>query len=114
MNKNIVVASIGDLHAGGTTALCPRGVQLDDGGTYHLSKLQSFLWRSWDDFWQSRVYPLLNDETELYIFFHGDGADGDHHDTSQLITRNITKQIDIARELQIGRASCRERVFLTV
>ena len=40
-----------DLHAGSTVAICPPRVQLDDGGEYHASKAQRWLWERWKDFW---------------------------------------------------------------
>ena len=84
---------------GGTTALCHRGLQLDDGGTYSLSDLQVHLLWAWEDFWNNQVFPLLNRRTELYILFMADSVDGDHHGTSQLITKNIYTQTQIIANL---------------
>lgn len=41
---------VGDTHINSTVALSVPNVELDDGGTYHLSRTQSWLWRCWLDF----------------------------------------------------------------
>jgi hypothetical protein len=41
----------GDLHVNSTVALCPPTVELDDGGTYHHSRTQAWIWNRWIDFW---------------------------------------------------------------
>lgn len=38
------------MHINSTVALCAPNVELDDGGTYHLSRTQSWLWRCWSEF----------------------------------------------------------------
>lgn len=41
---------VGDMHINSTVALCAPNVELDDGGTYHLSRTQRWLWSCWRDF----------------------------------------------------------------
>jgi hypothetical protein len=49
MTKTAVI-TIADLHSNSSLALCPPNINLDDGGTHHHSRIQSWLWRSWLDF----------------------------------------------------------------
>jgi hypothetical protein len=82
-----VIAVAGDLHAGSTVALCPPEVPLDDGGFYHPSKAQSWLWQCWLAYWQE-VEREAAEADRFYQIFNGDMLDGDHHNTSQIISRN--------------------------
>lgn len=43
------VIACGDLHVNSTVAVCPPVVELDDGGTYHASRVQRWLWDCWLD-----------------------------------------------------------------
>jgi len=40
----VIVAVVADTHPNSTVGLCPPEVELDDGGTYHASKAQRWLW----------------------------------------------------------------------
>jgi hypothetical protein len=42
-----------DHHINSTVALCPPIVNLDDGGTYHASAGQRWLWDSWLEAWEA-------------------------------------------------------------
>lgn len=66
------IITISDTHINSAVALCPPVINLDDGGTYHASRLQSELWRFWLDFWEwaatfpaPRVLLHLGDLGEL-------------------------------------------------
>lgn len=88
----IVLACVSDVHAGGTTALCPDKIVLDDGGEYHASKAQRWLFQCWRDYWE-RVARVRDDlKAELYTVFNGDAVDGDHHKTTQIMSGNPNAQ----------------------
>ena len=89
MTNSVVVAVVSDIHCGSTVAMVPpEGVRLDDGGTYHPSKVQSWLWKCWEDFW-TRVGALKRSKkADLYIIWNGDLFEGDHHRTTQIISSN--------------------------
>jgi hypothetical protein len=96
-----VLALVSDLHTNSTIGLCPPYVELDDGGSYRASATQKWLWRNWQDYWQ-RVAKARAGK-RLYIIVNGDAADGDHHDTPQIITRNPATQRKIAGQvLEVG------------
>ena len=95
-NKPILLAVSSDQHTNSTLGLCPPVVQLDDGGTYKLSSPQRKLWREWLAF-VDRAQSLKDSlDARLIVLFNGDVTDGDHHDTSQIITRNRSTMIRIA------------------
>lgn len=95
----VTVACVSDTHAGGTTALCPPGVPLDDGGEYLPSKAQAWLWQCWLEYWQ-RVEQLREAAGgPLYVVSNGDAFEGDHHGTSQIVSRNPETQAEIARRV---------------
>lgn len=84
----VVLAVINDVHAGSTVAVCPPRVELDDGGAYEASKVQLWLWQCWHDYWHQVESICEGTGFPLYIVSNGDLFDGDHHNTSQIISRN--------------------------
>jgi len=92
-NRPTLIAVVSDLHANSTIGLCPpEGVQLDDAGFYHPSKSQSWLWDCWEDYWQQIKARQKAAKADLIIVCNGDAVDGDHHQTSQIISRNMEVQ----------------------
>lgn len=87
-----LLAVVSDIHAGSTVALCPPSVSLDDGGYYHASKAQAWLWECWEKFWQTVAERRDAEGARLIIVFNGDAVDGDHHNTSQILSRNPNAQ----------------------
>jgi len=89
-----IVAVLGDTHINSTVALCKPSIDLDDGGTYQISKGQRWLWGNWLDFLEQveRAKPDA-------VVFNGDTVEGDAKGRSyQVITRNKTNAISIAAE----------------
>lgn len=82
----VTLACIADLHIGGTTSLCKPVVNLDDGGTYHASEHQRFIWRSWNNFLEQAEKRKAGN---LLTLINGDLPEGDYKSRSaQVITRN--------------------------
>lgn len=97
--KPIILAVVSDIHAGSTVALCPPdGPKLDDGGVYQPSKAQLWLWDCWLDFWNAVAVRRKKEKADLYCLYNGDIYDGDHHGTSQTVSRNPEAQAYIATE----------------
>jgi hypothetical protein len=88
-----------DHHAGSTVSLCPPSVDLDDGGSYQASRAQAWLWQCWRDFWDeaARVRDRLN--ANLLCAYNGDLVEGDHHGTSQIISRHPGIEQAVARRV---------------
>lgn len=87
-------AIVSDLHTNSTIGLCPPRFPLDDGGVYVASKAQRWLWRNWLDY-IGRVKKAKGNG-RLVTIFNGDICDGDHHNTTQIITRNRREFLKLA------------------
>lgn len=91
MTKSIIV--IADTHIGSSVALCPPGQNLDDGGTYQLSKPQRYLWYKWQEF----VETIQSIPAPRILVLNGDLVEGDDRGRSyQLITHNRATILRIA------------------
>ena len=95
--KPIVLAVVSDVHAGSTVAVAPPVVRLDDGGEYRASKAQLWLWQCWQDYWKRVAEVRKEAKASLYTIFNGDLLDGDHHNTSQILSRNPEAQSAVLR-----------------
>lgn len=76
---------VGDHHINSTVALCAPGVELDDGGTYHLSRTQHWLWQCWEEF-SAEVARL--DGRKIVVFMGDLGELDTKRRSVQLITAN--------------------------
>lgn len=113
--KPVVVANVSDLHMGSTLGLCPsEGVRLDDDGAYKPSKAQLWTADCWENrFWVEVAERRQQDKAELWVVYNGDLAEGDHHGTSQIISRNPEPAAYIAgRILGVPKALKPERTFV--
>ncbi len=83
MKYHVIVVS--DMHLNSAVSLCPPIVNLDDGGTYHASKGQRWLWDCWKDF----VQNCAKLEGEKIAILNGDLAELDIKRRSiQLVSTN--------------------------
>ena len=106
----LTIGFLSDLQTNSTVGLCPPVVNFDDGGTYHYSKLQRQLWYDYLGF-RDRLKSAKSDG-ELYLVFNGDLHDGDHHQTSQIITRNPATMQNIAADVIDPLAQIANKMFL--
>lgn len=92
----ILLAITSDHHTNSTLGLCPPAIGLDDGGQYKGSDVQRKLWRAWQKY--IRETERMRDElgAKLICVFNGDVCDGDHHGTTQIITKNRYDMVRIA------------------
>jgi len=90
--RPVLMAVISDVHAGGTTALCPDVVRFDEGGEYHASKAQRWLFANYRDYWQQIATKRDKLDAELYVVVNGDLVEGAHHKTTQIISANPNSQ----------------------
>lgn len=88
-----------DLHAGSTVALCPPKVQLDDGGKYEASKAQLWLWDRWLAFYKRGEERRRELDAHCIDVFNGDVTDGNHHNTTQILSGNPTAQAAVVNEI---------------
>ncbi len=98
-NRTAVIV-VSDLHVNSTVAICPPVVNLDDGGTYHASKTQRWLWSCWGDFW-----ARVNKEADGYrkvLVINGDLGELDAKDRSaQVITVNKSTILQMVRDVLV-------------
>jgi hypothetical protein len=87
---HLTIAVVSDLHINSTLGLCPEKILLDDGGYYLPSAFQEKLWKCWEDFWDQVGKERLGGE--LIVIVNGDAVDGDHHNTPQIVSRNLETQ----------------------
>ena len=90
--RPVVLCVVSDTHAGGTTAMCPPRINLDDGGHYAASKLQGALWQAWLNYWSLASAKRDALDADLYVVFNGDLVEGDHHKSTQILTANPNAQ----------------------
>jgi hypothetical protein len=89
---------ISDAHINSTVALCQPTVTLDDGGTYHASPGQTWIYHRWQELIAHAQAAAQHDRLVLVI--NGDVAEGDAKDRSkQLITRNRATIVRMAADL---------------
>lgn len=94
--KNVVVLS--DTHFGSKLALCPPEVKLDEGGYYKASALQNKIYKHYQYCLRNFIPSIVKGE-KFVVVHNGDIIDGDHHNTSTIITKNLKDQENIAVEV---------------
>lgn len=94
---NLVVVS--DTHCGCRLGLLSReGAQVDDGGLYLPSGLQTKMLAYWEDFW-GRFVPEATKGEPYAVVHNGDAIDGVHHNSTTQISHNLEDQSEIAYNL---------------
>ena len=92
--SNLICVS--DLHVGCQMGLCPpEGYQMDDGGRYMPSKLQSVVWGWWEQFWGEWVPEVTHGEP-FAVCVNGDAIDGSHHNGTTQWSHNLKDQVKAA------------------
>ena len=97
-----ILAVVSDTHINSTVGLSVPMCNLDDGGTYHASKAQRWLWHNWLDFWETVTdcvtkHTKGKDKPNVWTVFNGDLIEGDGKNRShQLVTHNDTTAMRVA------------------
>jgi hypothetical protein len=91
--RPVTLAISSDQHCGSTLGLCPpEGVRLDGDASYQPSRAQRWTWECWEDYWKTVAKIRAQHGGELWTVYNGDAVDGDHHNTSQIISKNPEPQ----------------------
>ena len=92
-----LVVVYSDLHCGSEVAICPPNLDLAGGGTYGLNGLQKFFWECWQDvhLWRNSIVG----SDPFAVVINGDAIEGDHHGTSQLVSKKLSDHISAAVQL---------------
>lgn len=92
-----IVAIMGDTHINSTVGLCKPSVNLDDGGTYKISKGQRWLWNSFLDYVDTINSYRVSTGGKVTLILNGDIIEADSKGRSrQVITRNKADILKIA------------------
>lgn len=87
---------ISDLHCGSSVGLHPYdATTLDDGGQYVPSEAQCWLYDHWRHYLDTLKAAAAG--TDLHVILNGDLVDGDHHGTTQIVSRHPNVQLDILK-----------------
>jgi hypothetical protein len=95
-NKTALIC-VADLHINSTLAVCPPVVSLDDGGTYHASRTQRWLYECFLDFTDQA--KALTEGYRNIVVFNGDLSELDTAKRSvQLISLNKATILSLVQE----------------
>ena len=93
-----IIAVVSDTHCGGTTALTPPDLLIEDGGAYKQNAIQRWLYHDcWLNYWQRvsairKAYP----RSDFYVVLNGDLVEGNHHGSTQIVSPSMRVMKDIA------------------
>jgi len=93
--------------------LLPKsGIQLQDGGSYLPSTLQSKVYSWWETFWEEWV-PEATHHEPYSVVVNGDLIDGVHHNSTTQISHNLEDQNEVACSLlEPVRDKCDGRIYI--
>lgn len=95
-----LVIATADMHVNSTLGLCPpQGVQLDDGGYYKPGTHQLWSWEKWEEFHRDMGGIAQREDAEIIYVVVGDAVDGNHHQTTQIISGNMEVQGYLAEQV---------------
>lgn len=112
MSKAIrTVVVVSDIHAGSVVALMPPAFTTADGQKISQNPLQRWFW----DCWQRSLAWLddVMDGDPAALVLNGDLIEGDHHRTTEIVSRNIEDHLEIARILLDPLTRKCARTFVT-
>src|SRR4030065_1111786 len=108
-----ILAVVSDTHINSPVGLSVPTCNLDDGGTYHASKAQRWLWHNWLDFWNCVMELCTQHDAKVWTVFNGDLIEGDGKNRStQLITHNDTTAQRVALDVIEPALKGSERTFV--
>ena len=113
MNKptKTAVIAIADLHINSTVAVSPPVVNLDDGGTFHASRTQHWLWRCWGEFITEA--KRLTEGYKRIVVFDGDLTELDTQKRSiQLTSMNKNTILSMVMETILPLISIADAVYI--
>lgn len=114
MKTLLIVSS--DHHINSTLAICPPEINLDDGGTYHASRGQRWLWDCWRDAWD-KIRPFAADKDRVVLALNGDLGELDTKRRSnqlispnkatilEMVTETLKPALEVAKELYVIRGT---------
>jgi len=108
-----ILVVVGDLHVNSTVGLLTPTTNLDDGGTYHGSKGQRWLWRNWLEFWSEIEKVGKKEKAKVWTVFNGDMVDVFvKYQTVQLVTHNDADIFDMAIDTIMPAVDVSDKIFV--
>jgi hypothetical protein len=90
--RDTIIVFPSDEHCGSATGLMPDAPwKLATGGLFHPDAGLQTIWQQWVDGWDL-VKQLKGRRGRLIVVNNGDAVDGDHHETIELITPDVSEQ----------------------
>ena len=107
MAKPYLVVPIGDLHSGGSTAICPPGARYygENEESYNPILIQTELYSDYKLCLKWVKQVLKNNDYRLFVVFMGDMVEGVAHHRSRETNGNEESQRDLAVELLLPFAN---------
>jgi hypothetical protein len=111
-SRRVFVAVVSDLHIGSTVALCPpEGIALEDGGRYHPSQVQKWIWEKWVQYWAD--VKARAGMSPIVTIINGEFIDGNHHGTTQIGTPSPTAMMDAAIDVMHKPRIMSKHIYVT-
>lgn len=106
-----LLALVSDIHAGSTRAIMPPRFTVSEDQVVEANALQRFYW----DCWQHATGWLLElaGHSPFGLVLNGDLIEGDHHGTTQIISKEVGDHIACAAQILEPIASRADKIFLT-
>jgi len=92
-----LIAELADLHIGGTTALFLNHNWRGENGRSHIPSPEQL--KIYQHFMECADKLKQRAYEKLTLIIGGDAIDGNHHDSDELITRDLPEQAEIHKEL---------------
>lgn len=104
------LAVFSDIHAGSVVALMPPIFRKADDQEVLANALQRWFWECWKRTgkWMDEIVG----DDPCGLILNGDLIEGDHHRTTEIISRNIADHVEIARELLEPLATRASKTFV--
>ncbi len=113
MGKGIRLAFVlSDLHCGSTLGLLPPGFTTLEGNRLEQNAAQKWLWEGWQDATEKWL-PNIAGKDDYCLILNGDLVDGIHHQSTQIVSADMTDQFDAATQCLEPIAKKASKVFLT-
>lgn len=111
-----LIAAVSDTHVNSTVGLCPpEGVRLGAAGTYMPGHHQLWSWQCWEEFWHDTDEVRRQTGARLILLVDGDSQDADHHDTAEIISKNMETQAQLVeRVYEIPKRLKPDKVFMVL
>lgn len=110
MKKPRTLVVLSDLHAGSVVAVMPPTFTTANEQEVRQNPLQAWYWKCWLKSLEW-IDEVIGDDPAALIL-NGDMIEGDHHRTTEIISRNIEDHVEIARLILQPLVLRFERTFM--